>query len=58
MSRGLGDVYKRQQLERMTHMEVFSLCGKNIYVLFDYENRNPLTNQAEVTIIQWEGETK
>lgn len=28
------------------------------YLKFDYENRNPLTNQAEVTIIQWEGETK
>lgn len=23
------------------------------YLKFDYENRNPLTNQAEVTIIQW-----
>ena len=32
-------------------------CGP-YYLKFDYENRNPLTNQAEVTIIQWEGETK
>mgnify|MGYP002588168707 CR=1 FL=1 len=32
-------------------------CGP-YYLKFDYENRNPLTNQAEVTIIQWEGDTK
>ena len=43
--------YDSRQLERMTHMEVFSLCGKNIYVLFDYENRNALSKEAKLQII-------
>ena len=47
--------YQPKQLEKMTHLEVFSYnvlegkAEKGIYpVLFDYKNRSPLTNDAAI----------
>lgn len=54
--------YDSRQLSRMTHMEPFSypvwdMQGKTAaeegtYILFDYENRNPLTHEAGITILR------
>ena len=35
----------KNQLRRMTHLEYFS--RKDVYVLFDYRNRDPLTNDGK-----------
>lgn len=46
--------YDKRQLRKMTHMEQFryDVLGqgeaKEVRILFDYENRNPLTHQANV----------
>ncbi len=37
--------YDKNQLRRMTHLEYFET--KDCYVLFDYENRNPLNQEAK-----------
>lgn len=50
-----GD-YDSRQLEKMTHMEVFTdSCENPIYVLFDYKNRNLLNKEAKVQIIDIKG---
>ncbi|RDU24570.1 B12-binding domain-containing radical SAM protein [Anaerosacchariphilus polymeriproducens] len=49
--------YTARQLRKMTHIEMFHwnlLTGeksRNYFVLFDYKNRDPLTNAAKVTQI-------
>ena len=50
--------YQPKQLEKMTHLEIFSYnvpegkAGKGSYpVLFDYRNRNPLTNDAAMHVV-------
>ena len=50
--------YQPKQLEKMTHLEIFSynvLEGKaekgSYPVLFDYRNRNPLTNDAAMHVV-------
>lgn len=54
--------YDSRQLSRMTHMEPFSYPVWNMqrgtagavdgtYILFDYENRSPLTHEAGITIL-------
>ena len=40
--------YDSKQLARMTHLEPFT----NGYLLFDYQNRSPLTHEARYVIIQ------
>ena len=40
--------YDRRQMSKMTHIEV--LGGQ--HVLFDYQNRNPLTNEAATFILE------
>jgi radical SAM superfamily enzyme YgiQ (UPF0313 family) len=48
--------YDSRQLEKMTHMEVFTDSYENeIYVLFDYRNRNLLNKEAKIQIIDIEG---
>ena len=54
------DSYDKRQLRKMTHMELFHYdvlgdCSeKEIFVLFDYENRSKLTHQAKTfTIKRW-----
>ncbi len=42
--------YDWKQLSKMTHLEYFRYPLEG-YVLFDYQNRNPLTYQAQVTIV-------
>ncbi len=37
--------YDKNQLRRMTHLEYFA--SKDAYILFDYENRNPLNQEAK-----------
>ncbi len=37
--------YDKNQLRRMTHLEYFE--SRDSYVLFDYENRNPLNQEAK-----------
>lgn len=37
--------YDKNQLRRMTHLEYFE--SKDCYILFDYENRNPLNQEAK-----------
>ena len=41
--------YDKNQLRKMTHLERFENLGKT--VLFDYENRSPLTREARTVII-------
>lgn len=51
--------YDARQLARMTHIEVFYREGKSQVpqlILFDYRNRNPLTNSATVFEIDREQE--
>ena len=50
--------YQPKQLEKMTHLEIFShnvpegKAEKGSYpVLFDYRNRNPLTNDAAMHVV-------
>ena len=50
--------YQPKQLEKMTHLEIFSYnvpegkAEKGSYpVLFDYRNRNPLTNDAAMHVV-------
>ena len=50
--------YQPKQLEKMTHLEIFSYnvpegkAKKGSYpVLFDYRNRNPLTNDAAMHVV-------
>lgn len=56
--------YQHKQLSNMTHLEIFSrsMIGETGFrpeskgecaVLFDYKNRNPLTKDAKVCIIEW-----
>ncbi len=58
------EMYDSKQLARMTHLEPFSYpvwemrlrrevktAEKPVYVLFDYEKRNPLTGDARVEVI-------
>ncbi len=42
--------YDWKQLSKMTHLEYFRYPMEG-YILFDYRNRNPLTYQAQVTIV-------
>jgi radical SAM superfamily enzyme YgiQ (UPF0313 family) len=43
-----------REMMRMTHFERFD-CFDGQYVLFDYNERNPLTHQARMERINWEG---
>ena len=43
------ETYDKNQLRKMTHLERFEKLGKT--VLFDYENRSPLTREARTVII-------
>ena len=44
--------YDSRQLEKMTHIEVFSDSnGNEIYVLFDYKNRSLLNKEAKIWLI-------
>ena len=58
--------YQPKQIARMTHMEVFAYpvwsagghmekTGTETMVLFDYGKRNPLTKEAETTVIEGKG---
>ncbi len=38
--------YDRNQMRKMTHLEYFKLA--DTYILFDYQNRNPLNQEARV----------
>ena len=38
--------YDRNQMRKMTHLEYFKLA--DAYILFDYQNRNPLNQEARV----------
>lgn len=38
--------YDRNQMRKMTHLEYFELA--DAYILFDYQNRNPLNQEARV----------
>ncbi len=41
--------YQGKQLAKMTHIEVFKTMTEGLaYVLFDYENRDPLTYEAKI----------
>ena len=42
--------YDKRQMRKMTHLEY--LNGK--LILFDYQNRNPLTNQATTYEVRWD----
>ena len=53
--------YDSRQLAHMTHMEVFrysvweqevTIMSEKKIVLFDYENRNPLTYDARVVVLE------
>lgn len=52
------DHYEKRQLRKMTHLEKFSfdiLSGggqKTCYVLFDYQNRNPLNHEAKAFVLK------
>lgn len=59
--------YQAKQLMKMTHMEVFHYpvwetnmtlvsqkCGEPVYVLFDYQIRNPLNSEAKYYVIRKE----
>ncbi len=48
--------YSAKQLQRMTHVEVFSeaMGQKQTAVLFDYRMRDPLTHDARTVEIAWE----
>jgi hypothetical protein len=41
--------YDKNQIRRMTHIEYFA--ERDCYVLFDYQNRNPLNQEARTVII-------
>jgi Fe-S oxidoreductase len=54
--------YNKKQISKLTHLEQFSidiietarkgnLVKNNNYVLFDYCNRNPYSNEAKITIL-------
>ncbi len=44
--------YEVRQLRKMTHVERFEkISEKPVYVLFDYQNRNPLNHQAAKFLI-------
>ncbi len=47
--------YDSRQIEKMTHVEVFGIdSGQKTYILFDYNNRNPLNRQARIiNITEW-----
>ena len=38
--------YDRNQMRKMTHLEYFKLA--DTYILFDYQNRNPLNQEGRV----------
>ena len=42
--------YDRNQMRKMTHLEYFKLA--DTYILFDYQNRNPLNQEARVCNIK------
>lgn len=42
--------YDRNQMRKMTHLEYFKLT--DTYILFDYQNRNPLNQEARVCKIE------
>ena len=44
------DQYDWKQLSRMTHLELFRYPEPH-YVLFDYQERNPLNYEAKVQVI-------
>lgn len=56
------ETYTAKQIQKMTHFEVFRYpileAGKNLrkegeyYLLFDYQNRNPLTHDAAVYYVK------
>ena len=48
------DGYTSKQISNMTHIEVFSRDGKEEYILFDYQNRDPLTYNAKTFKISGE----
>lgn len=45
------DQYDWKQLSRMTHLEPFRYPEPH-YVLFDYQERNPLNYEAKVQVIR------
>ena len=54
--------YDKRQMRKMTHVEKFTrasenICGKEepVYVLFDYQDRNPLDHQATCYFLQNDG---
>lgn len=49
------DQYDMRQLRKMTHMEKFTYQGREEYLLFDYQNRNPLNHEATVYHIRKKG---
>lgn len=44
--------YDRNQMRKMTHLEYFKLA--DTYILFDYQNRNPLNQEARVCKVKVE----
>ena len=42
--------YDRNQMRKMTHLEYFKLA--DTYILFDYQNRNPLNQEARVCKVE------
>ena len=42
--------YDRNQMRKMTHLEYFKLT--DTYILFDYQNRNPLNQEARVCKVE------
>ena len=42
--------YDRNQMRKMTHLEYFKLA--DTYILFDYQNRNPLNQEAGVCKVE------
>lgn len=54
--------YDKRQMRKMTHVEKFTrasenICGKEepVYILFDYQDRNPLDHQATCYFLQNDG---
>lgn len=43
--------YNSNQISKMTHIEVFEKEGREVYVLFDYQNRDPLTHNGRAVEI-------
>lgn len=43
--------YTAKQLQKMTHVEVFTYPARPVFVLFDYRVRDPLNGDAKVTVL-------